>query len=394
MDIVLLATADWDNPLWTNKQHLASRWGRAGHRVLYVESLGLRRPELSGRDARRIWRRLRRANRLRNVAPGVWVLSPLLLPLHASRPVRAANRRWLARLVRRSLRRIGMSEPVLWTYNPLALDYLGGFFWTRVVYHCVDELLGAPGMPQAVVEEKERDLMARGDLVVVTSKTLAEAKGPLARRLEYLPNAADFAHFATAASPETRVPRDLDGIPEPRVGYIGALADYKVDVELLVSVFQQHPDWRLVLIGPVGEGQPSTSVGRLQRMPNVHLLGARRYSDAPSYLKGFGVCLLPNRLNRYTENMFPLKFFEYLATGKPVVMTRLPALEDYWHLVYVASSDAAEFGSAIERALAEPPDSAARQARVAEAREHDWEHHAQRLLNLVSNLETVREGRS
>jgi glycosyltransferase involved in cell wall biosynthesis len=300
---------------------------------------------------------------------------------------RAVNRSWLAFLVRRAMRRIGLSDPVLWTYNPLAHEYLDGFSWKHIIYHCVDELAGAPGMPQAVVEEKERELLARSDLVVTSASTLAEAKRPHSRRVEYLANAADFAHFARAANPATAEPDDLQAIPRPRIGFVGAVSDYKVDLEGLTAVFRNRAEWQLVMIGPVGEGQPTTSVRLLDALPNVHLLGSRSYEMLPAYLKGFDVCLLPNRVNRYTRHMFPLKFFEYLASGKPVVMSPLPALADYRHLAYVASpSDTGGFENAVLRALTEPLDADVRAARVAEASRHDWDQQARRLLELVSDL--------
>lgn len=384
MDIVVLATADWDNPLWTNKQHLASRWGGLGHRVLYVESLGLRRPGLSGRDLSRMTRRLRRANRLRQVHEGVWVLSPLALPFHASRMARRLNRWWLERLVRTSMRTLRMSDAVLWTYNPLALDYLGDIHWEVIGYHCVDELTAAPGVPQGVVQESERQLMARCDLVVTSAATLAEAKRPHARRVEYLPNPADFERFHPASDGSGDVPADLEVIPRPRIGFVGAVSDYKLDLELLHAVFERKREWHLALVGPVGEGQPGTSLAALRGLPNIHPLGPRPYEDVPDYLRGFDVCLLPNRLNEYTKHMFPLKFFEYLATGKPVAMTRLPALEEFWHLVYVADpGDESQMIDAIERALAEPRDARVKDARLMEARRHDWNAQAIRIMDLL-----------
>jgi glycosyltransferase involved in cell wall biosynthesis len=373
MDIVVLATADWDNPLWTNKQHLASRWGALGHRVLYVESLGLRRPGLGRRDVSRMMRRLRRANRTRQVQEGVWILSPLALPFHGSRLARVLNRRWLARLVRSCMRRLRMSDAVLWTYNPLALDYLGDLEWNLIGYHCVDELAGAPGMPVRVVQERERHLMARCDVVVTSAATLAEAKRPHARRIEYFPNPADFERFHAASDGSGYTPADLRFIPRPRIGFVGAVSDYKLDLDLLRDVFDRRRDWHLALVGPVGEGQPGTSLAVLRGLPNVHPLGPRPYEEVPDYLRGFDVCLLPNRLNEYTRHMFPLKFFEYLATGKPVAMTRLPALKEFWHLAYVAEpGDGSGMIDAIERALAEPADAEVREARMMEARRHDW----------------------
>jgi len=392
VEIVVLATADWDNPLWTNKQHLTRRWGRMGHRVLYIESLGLRRPELAVGDLSRIWHRLLRANRLRGVAPGVWTLSPLQMPAHELGFVRRANRWWLERLVRGALDVLEFTEPTLVTYNPLAVDYLDRIPWKHVVYHCVDELTGAPGIPGQLLEERERALLRRAELVVVSARSLAAPRRQHARRVEYLPNAADFDHFSGARSDATEVPADLSDIRKPRVGFVGAVSDYKLDLQLLAAVFSARPDWQLVLIGPVGEGQPGTRVSELQRLDNVHVLGPRSYEFIPAYIKGFDVCLLPNRLTRYTLHMFPLKFFEYLATGKPVVMSPLPALEEYWHLGYVAQRlEPKDFIAAIDEALSEPGEAAVRSERIAQARRHDWDRNAQELIRWIRELDSPDE---
>jgi glycosyltransferase involved in cell wall biosynthesis len=382
MDFVVLATADWDNPLWTNKQQLSSRWGVAGHRVLYVESLGLRRPSVSGRDLGRMWRRLKRANRLRPAAPGVWVFSPLVIPLHDSAWVRQVNRRLLTNRLRRAIRRIGMTDSVLWTYNPLAVDQLGTMEWSGVVYHCVDELAGSPGIPSELIENSEAELCRTADLVVVSAPGLAEGPRSAARRLEYLPNAADFELFHKAVLGEA-VPDDLARIDRPRIGFFGAISEYKLDLELLGEVFQRRTEWQLVLVGPIGEGDPGTRVAALEALPNVHFLGSRSRDELPGYLGGFDVCLLPNRLNRYTRHMFPLKFFEYLSAGKPVVMTPLPSLEEYRHLAHVAEANPGAFSLSIERALAESPDDPVRGRRIDEARQHDWNLQAERLATMT-----------
>jgi glycosyltransferase involved in cell wall biosynthesis len=382
MDFVVVATADWDNPLWTNKQQLSSRWGAAGHRVLYVESLGLRRPAVSGRDIGRMWRRLRRANRFRPAASGVWVFSPLVIPLHDSAFVRRLNRRILSSRLRRAMRRMSMTDSVLWTYNPLVLDQLGGMEWGGIVYHCVDELAGSPGIPSALIERAEAELCRAADLVIVSAPGLAEGPRAGAQRLEYVPNAADFELFHRAAG-GAATPEDLARITGPRIGFFGAISDYKLDLELLDAVFRSHPEWQLVFVGPIGEGDPDTRVASLAALPNVHFLGSRHREELPGYLGGFDVCLLPNRLNRYTRHMFPLKFFEYLAAGKPVVMTPLPSLEAFCHLAHVAEAEPEAFSRSIADALKESPEDAVRGHRIDEARRHDWNTQARKLAAMA-----------
>src|SRR5205085_1888240 len=118
-DIVCVGFADWDTDLLTNQHHLMSRLARE-NRVLFIESLGLRAPQLAGRDLARVWRRLRRGLAPPRAADGLAVLSPLVLPFHRYALVRGLNRRLLPALVRRAVRRLGMSRPILWAYVPQA----------------------------------------------------------------------------------------------------------------------------------------------------------------------------------------------------------------------------------------------------------------------------------
>ena len=148
-------------------------------------------------------------------------------------------------------------------------------------------------------------------------------------------------------------------------------------------MFRERPEWQLVLVGPIGEGDPGTRVTSLGDLPNVHFLGPRHRDELPGYLRGFDVCLLPNRLNRYTRHMFPLKFFEYLAAGKPVVMTPLHSLEAYRHLAYVAEAEPGAFSRSIDRALTESPEDTVRGRRIEEARRHDWNTQARELAAMV-----------
>jgi glycosyltransferase involved in cell wall biosynthesis len=140
-------------------------------------------------------------------------------------------------------------------------------------------------------------------------------------------------------------------LPGRKIGFVGAISGYKVDFPLLRLMAERHPEWSIVLIGKVGEGDPWTDVGSLADLPNLHFMGPRAYRDLPAYLKGFDVAILPSMLNEYTRGMFPMKFFEYLAAGCPVVATRLHALQAYDNVAYLAV-DPADFIVGVEQALA------------------------------------------
>jgi len=380
-DVVLIATADWDAPFWTNKQHTAARLAKRGFRVLYVESLGLRRPSGSRRDLARMARRLARALRApRRVGRRLWVLSPLVLPFHGRAACRWFNERLLAGALRLATARLGFRRPLLWTYNPLVAPVAARLPHAMLVYHCVDDLSAAPGLPAEAVREGEGALLRMADVVFATSRALERRCAALAPgRTHYLPNVADFEHFA-AARRSGPVPPDLAAIARPRIGFIGAISPYKVDFGLVARMAAMRPDWHWVFIGQVGEGQPGADATALRR-PNIHLLGPRPYRVLPEYLRGFDVAALPCALNDYTRSMFPLKFFEYLAAGRPVVTTPLEALREYSDACLVAGS-AEGFVAAVERVLAgEGPDTA---VGLGLARRHTWRRRLDEMLRLLN----------
>jgi glycosyltransferase involved in cell wall biosynthesis len=351
-DIVLLSTADWDNPFWTNKQHMAVEFAARGHRVFYIDSLGLRRPSASRQDLGRIVRRLRRGLQTpRQVRPNLWVWSPVLLPLHSLPSVRWLNRLLLQLGLGYWLHRLGLRRDWLWTYNPMTAQLLDTQTYGQVIYHCVDEIKAQPGMPVTALEQAERALVEQADVVFTTAPKLYASRKPWNSRTYYFPNVADFGHFSQALDAACVVPEDLARLSGPKLGFIGAISGYKVDFALLRELALQRPDWNIVLIGKIGEGEPMTDTKLLAGLPNLHLFGARPYASLPNYLRGFDVALLPSTVNEYTGSMFPMKFFEYLAAGKPVVSTDLPALAEYASVCALAQTPA-EFSARIVDALA------------------------------------------
>ena len=383
-DVVLLSTADFDHPFWTNKQHVAVQLAARGFRVLYIDSLGLRRPSTSAQDVRRIGRRLRRAiTGPRTVRPGLYVWSPLVLPFQKHALVRACNRGALSMALARQVRRLGFERPLLWTYNPLTTRLLRTDGFAGVVYHCVDDISAQPGMPAGVLDRFEEELVRAADIVFTTSPRLAHTRGRWNANTHYLPNVADFEHFSRALDPALDVPADLARIAGPRIGFVGAISGYKLDFSLIRHIAEQRPDWSLVLIGHIGEGDPWTDAAQLAGLPNLHLLGPRPYADLPAYLRGIDVAMLPNARNDYTASMFPMKFFEYLAAGRPVVSVDLPALRDYADMARLAGSPGA-FVDAIAASLR--GEHAPLEKRLALARQNTW---AARLDRMMTLLETT-----
>ena len=383
-DYILFATADWDAPYWTNKQHMAVQLAKAGYRVLYIESIGLRAPSLgSGRDLSRISRRLKRGlQKPRNVAENIWVLSPLALPFKHHHPVvRAFNQGWLSRTIQRFVRAQQFRQPLIWTYHPFMLETIANLQHSTLVYHCVDDLSVVPGINLQAFNAEEQRLLKQAHIVFTTSPALSEKCGIQNSNTHYLPNVVDAEHFARARNAGP-LPEDLADIPEPRIVYCGALSDFKVDFQLLHTVAEQRPDWHWVLIGDEREGQQSEQVAALRTMTNVHFLGHKPYSVLPDYLRGMAVGTLPSLINEYTRAMFPMKYYEYLAAGLPVVATPLEFTKTCQNGLLVADT-AAAFIQALEQQMVRGR--LTDQEATAFVADNTWEARLGKMMQVIRN---------
>jgi glycosyltransferase involved in cell wall biosynthesis len=379
--IVCLGFAEWDAQLWTNQQHLMSRLAK-GNRVLFLESLGLRQPRLTGTDLVRMARRVRKALAGPRSVDGLHVLSPLVIPLHGRRGIAPLNA-WLVRLqVGRAARKLGIERPLLWSYVPQAEWLVDTLEPAAIVYHCVDDIAAQKGVKAAAFREAESRFAARADLVLASAPALAERMRQLNRNVFYAPNVADTARFATALQ-EGHVDAGMAVLPRPRIVFTGAVVATKLDLDLIEGLALARPDWSIALVGPVGPGDPLTDISRLRRLPNVHLLGARHYDDLPEVLRGADVALVPYAINELTKSVFPMKIFEYLAAGLPVVTTPLPALAGTNGVAVAA--DAPATVAAVERALAEDGHTA-RCTRSRAVLGNSWEARLDEIAAYLSQL--------
>jgi glycosyltransferase involved in cell wall biosynthesis len=380
-DIVCVGFADWDTDLWTNQHHLMSRLARE-NRVLFVESLGLRRPQLAGRDLSRVWRRLRRGLAPPRAVDGLHVISPLVLPFHRHAAVRALNRRLLPALVRRDARRLGLKRPILWAYVPQAEALLGSLDPALVVYHCVDDIAAQERIDTASFRAAEERFAARADLVLASAPALARRLRTLSSNVLDAPNVADTELFSRALMPGG-VDRAVAELPAPRIVFTGAIVSIKLDFPLIAELARLRPSWSFALVGPVGPGDPRTDISQLAAEPNIHLLGARAYGELPEVLRAADAGLIPYARNELTESIFPMKVYEYLAAGLPVVATPLPALAGIPDVATAA--DAAGLAALLDAALAaDSPE--LRAARSRRAASHSWELRLQEIATAIGEL--------
>lgn len=335
MKTIICFGEDWGRHPST-LQFLAKRLAKDA-RVIWVESLGLRRPSASLADASRIFGKVLKWWRASPPADpakgGVHVCTPLVLPLHRWRLARMVNKVILSRMIRRLVRRIAKGErPVVVTACPSTADLIGHLGEARSVYYCADDYAHMPGVEASTVRDLEARLLEKVDTMVATSEALLRTRSAAVRSTRLLRHGVDFEHFHSAALPDTPVHPSIMGIRGPIFGFHGLIQSL-IDFELIAEVARRRPDWSFVFVGPAPEG-----LGALPVASNIHYLGAYPYVTMPSFIRAFDVCLIPYKLEDRTRACNPIKLREYLAAGKPVISTMIPEVMPYGEVVKFAST--------------------------------------------------------
>ncbi len=289
------------------------------------------------------------------------------------------NRQLLRSQIQRLARRGGLSKPILWIAIPTAAEMIGCFDESIVIYHVSDKYeantMDHRTHPALIRQFHERAIDA-ADLILYSSrKLLAEATAGRDRSY-LLEQAVDFDHWATVGSGDLEVAPEVANIPQPRLGYFGAIEPWLVDQDLIKRASRERPDWNWIFIGNKSRGL------EIENLPNVHFLPAVAYDRLPNYAAGFDVCVLPwDTELAFTSYGSAIKVREYLATGKPVVISPLPEYETMSDVLRIARSGD-DFLRLIDEALHEQGTEKSR-ARQDAVRRGTWDARTEWVSNLI-----------
>jgi glycosyltransferase involved in cell wall biosynthesis len=292
----------------------------------------------------------------------VTVVSPAALPFFGSRTARAANRRLLTTQIGALARSRGFSKPVLWIAIPTAAELIGSFGESLVIYQVSDKY-DANTMDHAtdpaLIRRLHEQAIDKADIVLYSGRKLL-AEATRGKKKSYLlEQAVDFDHWSKVGKGDLSVAPEVESIPRPRLGYFGAIEPWLVDQELIKRAAVERPGWQWVFIGNRSRGL------EIENLPNTHFLDAVPYDQLPHYAAGFDVCVLPWETELpFTSYGSAIKVREYLATGKPVVISPLPEYEPMKDVLRIARSRD-DFLSLVNEALSENDIEAARKRQQA-----------------------------
>jgi glycosyltransferase involved in cell wall biosynthesis len=245
------------------------------------------------------------------------------------------------------------------------------------IYQCVDPMIMPYDMKHGITSELQ--LVTESDMVICTSKALYEEKVKVNPNTYFVPNAADLSHSSKALNKDLPMHPAFEKIPRPIIGFFGSI-ERRIDFDLMRSVINNNTDKSFVFAGPYF---PEHIPEWFFNTPNVYLPGSLPYAEMPQVLKSFNIAIIPFKKDEVSATIFPLKLFEYLGAGNPVIVTDFnPDLKDYTYGAVSFCSDATTFDAAISNIL--KTDNAEKKAeRLAVAQKNTWEIRADETEALI-----------
>jgi len=377
--IICFGGEDWWYHHPHSKAHLMRKFARAGNKVIFVNSISMGLPGLAHKDLLpRIKRKLGSYSKLaRQTEDGITVVSPASLPFFGSATARRLNRQMIGAQIRKLAQSRGLTKPILWIAIPTAAEMIGAFDESAIIYQVSDKY-DANTMDHAtdpaLIRKLHEQAIDRADLVFYSGRKLFDEATRGRDHSYLLEQGVDYERWSKVTT--LSIAPEIDKIPHPRLGYFGAIEPWLVDQELIKRAARERPSWQWIFIGNRSRGI------EIEDLPNTHFLPPVQYEELPAYAAGFDVCVLPWETEQaFTSYGSAIKVREYLASGKPVVISPLPEYEPMGDVLRIARSRD-EFLRLVEDALNENDESASakRQAAVASG---TWDARAEWVSELI-----------
>jgi len=335
-DIIIISNQMLNDHYWTSKQYITMELIK-NYRVLYVEanySFGKMLTGLMGKK----WP-VTPFGKLYIKNQNLSILTPYpRLPFRNHfRWIGWLNQKLLLKKIRSTIKKLNYKNPILWTFLHQTADLVGKLKESISIYHCVDDwpiLLSMANMGRTNrIREDEIALTSSVDIIFrVSSNLLSRLKIPNPILFD-MPNGVDIDLFNPRQYSDDLVKHDMKNLSRPIIGFSGTIGKW-IDIELIIQIAKCYKNGSIVLIG-LNENNPN--IDKLQNLNNIYFLGMKSREEVPEYISNFDVCLMPFNRTKIGEGLLPLKMFEYLALGKPVVATSSKVLKQFSDVLYLAN---------------------------------------------------------
>jgi len=326
---IIFFSDDWGRYPSTT-QHIAKILANQ-NRILWIGSLGLRKPKLNFKDIHRIFEKLKNLFNYQKPSlnnTNLFFTNPLIIPFHDNYFIERINSFLLLRKIKKIQRTLDFKNPILFTSTPIIEKLIGKLNESISLYFCLDDYSLFKGAFNSL-PLFEKKMLEKVDVVFSVSDSLLNNRVPKSGKNYFLPQGVDFNHFDNTNERSER----LAEINKKVIGFFGLISTW-VNVGLIAKCALRYPDYSFVVIGKAEQ-----NIEYLLKLANVEYKGEIPYQDLPNYAQKFDVGIIPFEINDLTIAVNPIKLIEYLALGIPVVSTRLPEVEKFKDLVFIAQND-------------------------------------------------------
>lgn len=377
-NIICISSVDWF-PIPTRKQQVMSRLPK-DYNVLYIEPPSTLLSPIKDKKMTFKLTEYKKGNKRISDCINAYCPPPVLPFGNVFKWINSINQRWTSIFIKAAAKRAGIENPLIWTYMPNSYELINQLDFHSLIYDCVDEHSEYKGfIKKEAILDMERALIEKCDVVFVTTKGLHDSKSKYNKNTYLIPNGANFQLFNEVQNKNLQENEEVSQIPKPIVGFIGVIQEW-IDLDLIYKMAKENSDWSVLMVGPIGVG---IDVEPLKELANVYFVGRKNPEELPGYIKAFDVCINPFRQSDLTKNVSPLKFYEYLATGKPIVTVDMPSIREFSDCVLIAKDDN-DFIDKVKEAIDKDTEDL-KSKRIIKGKESAWERKVEEMLGILAN---------
>lgn len=376
--MLTISAGEWEG-IQHRPHHFMRRSAISGWTVVYIEPPATIISPFKNTKMINRWKNWLKG--LREIEERIYLLAPPpTLPFgNKYRFINKVNQKLIARTIKKAIKKFNNSYEIdLFTFLPSAIDLLSHFKFNKIIYDCVDDHASFTGLIKAeTVLQMEKELLGRASVSFATAERLLEDRKSWSNNMHLIPNGAEYEHFSKSID-TVDIPGEIKALKQPIIGFVGGIGDW-IDINLMTTVAKDLPELDFVFIGPI-----LTDINSLKELNNVKFFGSKEYKDLPKYIGQFSACIMPFKINKLTESVNPIKMFEYLSAGKPIISTPLKEVIKYSEYIEITSNEE-EMVEAIEKILHnDENDESKILARQQVGRDNSWDSRWDEIISLIN----------